>query len=329
MLALQYPLPAFQRNQNPQSLCKLKPSLLLAPSHSRTRNSTSNSTPFSSIFLPKARVLVSASESSVAEVEEVEEKGRLNDGDTVLPLGLRKDSIPRHVAIIMDGNSRWARARGLPTGSGHEAGVKALKEILKLSCKWGIRVLTVFAFSYENWLRGKPEVDFLMYLLESVLQTEVENLHREEIRLSVIGDTSKLPNSLQQLIKEAEVRTRNNMQLQLIVALSYSGRNDIVQACQKIAYRVKEGLLQPADITESVIEQELATNCAVDSPNPDLLIRTSGELRVSNFLLWQAAYSELFFSPSLWPDFGEDEYAEALLSFQHRKRRFGGRVSEE
>lgn len=152
------------------------------------------------------------------------------------------------------------------------------------------------------------------------------NLDRENIRLCVIGDSSRLPESLQKLINEAEEMTKSNTRLDLLVAVSYSGRNDIVQACQKIASKVKDGLLEPVNITESIIEQELETNCAADFPCPDLLIRTSGELRVSNFLLWQLAYTELFFTSSLWPDFEESDYVDALRSFQQRQRRFGGRI---
>ncbi|CAA6661685.1 unnamed protein product [Spirodela intermedia] len=242
------------------------------------------------------------------------------------PPGLTPELMPRHVAFIMDGNSRWAKERGLPTSAGHEAGYRSLREIVRLSSYWGIKVLTVFAFSSENWLRPKTEVDFLMRLFEGVIRENLEDFKRQGIRLCIIGDATKLPPSLQKLAMEAAEVTRENAVIELLVAVSYSGRSDIVQACQKIAQRVKDGTLEPADITEAVIEEELVTNCIINSPYPDLLIRTSGELRLSNFLLWQSAYSELYFSKSLWPDFGEAEYVDALSSFQQRQRRFGLRT---
>nr|XP_010910432.2 dehydrodolichyl diphosphate synthase 2 isoform X1 [Elaeis guineensis] len=248
------------------------------------------------------------------------------DEEDALPSGLRREWLPRHVAVIMDGNSRWAKARNLPTSAGHEAGYRTLREMLRLSCVWGIRVLTVFAFSYENWLRPKVEVDFLMMLFERVLRENIRDFLRECIWVRVIGDSSKLPISLQKLAKEVEEMTRNNSRLELVVAVSYSGRRDIAQACQKISQKVKHGLLEPEQITESLIAQELETN-GVEFPYPDLLIRTSGEERLSNFLLWQSAYSELFFTETYWPDFGEADYVEALSSFQKRQRRFGQRIT--
>ncbi|KAL6006352.1 Cis-prenyltransferase 4, chloroplastic [Asimina triloba] len=264
---------------------------------------------------PNLCIFAAAASSSAAEAS-------VDAGQISLPDGLRDGPVPRHVAVIMDGNARWARARGLPPSAGHQEGVRSLKEMVKLSCMWGVKVLTVFAFSSQNWLRPKAEVEFLISLFESVLRADIENFVKEKIRLRVIGDSSKLPQSLQKLIAEAEEMTKNNTRLDLMVAVSYSGRGDIVRACQKIASKVKDGLLEPADISEMLIEQELETN-AVDFPSPDLLIRTSGELRVSNFLLWQLAYTELFFTGSLWPDFGEAEYAQALRSYQERQRRFG------
>lgn len=243
-----------------------------------------------------------------------------------LPYGLDPHSMPKHVAIIMDGNSRWAEKRGLPATAGHEAGRRALSKVVKLSCKWGIKILTVFAFSTDNWLRPKTEINFLMDLFQIVLKEELENFNRENIRLSVIGDLSRLSNSLQILIAEAEHRTKENSQLNLIVGLSYSGRDDILQACQQLAKQVDDGLLKPTDITESMFEKELKTSCAGGLGSPDLLIRTSGEQRLSNFLLWQLAYTELYFADSFWPEFGEAQYAEALYTFQCRQRRFGKRV---
>ncbi|THG08460.1 hypothetical protein TEA_001147 [Camellia sinensis var. sinensis] len=299
-------------------------------------------------------------------VEEEEDVGA--GEEETLPAGLRRDLMPDHVAVIMDGNRRWARMRGLPSGSGYEAGVRALRVLVKLCCRWGIRVLTVFAFSSDNWFRPKVEVDFLMNLLERGMNDELDNflrivlnlnhlewsgimttkpnnsrgpskkaknrqaiddfdhLFRENIRISSIGDSSKLPDPIQGLITDAEERTKHNSGLQLIVAVSYSGKYDIVQACQSISLKVKDSLIEPEDINEFLIEQELQTKCT-EIPDPDLLIRTSGELRVSNFFLWQLAYTELYFTQSHWPDFGEIEFVEALQSFQQRHRRYGKRDS--
>ncbi|KAG5550519.1 hypothetical protein RHGRI_015478 [Rhododendron griersonianum] len=249
--------------------------------------------------------------------------GRVEEDDVVrLPAGMRREAMPEHVAVIMDGNRRWARTRGLPAVAGYEAGLRALKGMVQLCCRWGIRVLTVFAFSSDNWLRPKVEVGFLMRLLERGMKGEVNNFMRDNIRFSCIGDPSKLPDPVKELITYAEERTKHNSGLQLIVAVSYSGKYDIVQACQSIALKVKDGVIEPEDINEFLIEQELQTNCA-EIPNPDLLIRTSGELRVSNFLLWQLAYTELYFTRSHWPDFGETEFLMALRSFQQRQRRYG------
>ncbi|XP_047054080.1 isoprenyl transferase-like [Lolium rigidum] len=248
--------------------------------------------------------------------------------ESLLPPGLRAESLPRHVAVVMDGNVRWARARGMPSAFGHEAGRRALEDTVRLSRAWGIRALTAFAFSHENWSRPKLEVDFLMGLFERVINDSVAEFLRDGIRLRVIGDCSRLPASLQRAAREAEEATRNNSQLDLTLAISYSGRRDVVQACRSLAEKVRAGLLRPEDIDESLFAGELETSRGSDElliPCPDLLIRTSGELRLSNFLLWQSAYSELFFTDTLWPDFGEADYLEALCSFQSRDRRFGRR----
>nr|CAB3474863.1 unnamed protein product [Digitaria exilis] len=221
----------------------------------------------------------------------------------LLPGALRAESLPRHVAVVMDGNARWARARGLPSAAGHEAGRRALEETVRLSRAWG----------------------FLMGLFERVIHESVAEFLREGIRLRVIGDSSRLPVSLQRTAREAEDATRNNSQLDLTLAISYSGRRDIVQACRSLAQKVQDKVLRPEDIDESLFADELETSPADELPYPDLLIRTSGELRLSNFMLWQSAYSELFFTDTLWPDFGEDDYLEALVSFQSRERRFGVR----
>ncbi|XP_066310233.1 uncharacterized protein [Miscanthus floridulus] len=244
----------------------------------------------------------------------------------LLPGGLRAESLPRHVAVVMDGNSRWARARGLPSAAGHEAGRRALEEVVRLSRAWGVRALTSFAFSHENWSRPKVEVEFLMGQFERAIRESVAEFLREGIRLRVIGDSSRLPVSLQKTAREAEEATRSNSQLDLTLAIGYSGRRDIVQACRNLAQKVHDKLLKPEDIDESLFADELETSHANELPDyPDLLIRTSGELRLSNFLLWQSAYAELFFTDTLWPDFGEADYFEALVSFQSRDRRFGVR----
>lgn len=231
--------------------------------------------------------------------------------------------MPNHVAVIMDGNRRWAKMRGLPVAIGYEAGRRAFRTVVELCVKWGIDALTVFAFSPENWSRPKMEVDILMGLFERSLKNELEELCRVGIRVSIIGDTSKLSKSLQDLIDKATKTTEENSRLHLLIAVNYSGQYDVVQACQTIAQKVKDGSIQPQDINSALVQQELLTNCS-DFPCPDLLIRTSGELRISNFVLWQLAYSELFFSHSHWPDFGEAEFLEALCSFQQRQRRYGG-----
>ncbi|CAN6443053.1 unnamed protein product [Victoria cruziana] len=253
-----------------------------------------------------------------------EEKGRRSS----LPEGLHTGCLPQHVAVIMDGNYRWARRKGLPVAAGHEAGIRSLQEVVRLSCAWGIPILTVFAFSMDNWNRPQVEVEMLMRLFQSMLKNEIATFQREGIRLCLVGDTSKLPKTLQKLVGEVVEMTKANCRLKLVVAISYSGRNEIVRACQKIASRTRDGQLRPADITESVFEQELDMRLEGGYPDPDLVIRTSGELRLSNFFLWQLAYSELFFTETYWPDFGEAEYVEALLSYQTRQRRFGRRNDE-
>ncbi|KAF9665600.1 hypothetical protein SADUNF_Sadunf16G0139900 [Salix dunnii] len=251
----------------------------------------------------------------------------IGGGAAPLPEGLRREMMPRHVAVIMDGNARWARQRGvLEASAGHEVGGRSLRELVELCCEWGIRVLTVFAFSYDNWTRPKVEVVFLMSLFERMLRSELDNFMRKGIRVSTIGDSSRLPESLKKMLSDVEEKTRDNSILHLIVAVSYSGKYDVTQACKSIAQKVKDGVVQMEDIDESLLEQELETNCS-RYPCPDLLIRTSGELRISNFLLWQLAYTELFFAEALWPDFGKAEFIEALTSYQQRRRRYGGRHS--
>ncbi|PAN16307.1 hypothetical protein PAHAL_3G052600 [Panicum hallii] len=239
--------------------------------------------------------------------------------------GLRKELMPRHVAFVMDGNRRWAEARGLTTAEGHEAGSRALKKIRQLSVAWGIRAITVFAFSQENFRRPEEEVDCCMELIEQGIRDEMEEYTRNGIRLHVIGDPSTRPASLQDAVREAEEMTRNNSRFRMILATGYSGRWDIVQACRELAAKVQDKLLNPEDIDEAMLAGHLSTNVLGEFACPDLLIRTSGELRLSNFLLWQSAYTELYFTNKMWPDFGEDEYIQALKDFQSRERRFGQR----
>ncbi|GAA0151422.1 acyltransferase [Lithospermum erythrorhizon] len=250
-------------------------------------------------------------------------KSNTTEENETLPPGLERDLMPKHVAVIMDGNRRWAKQKGKMAWSGYEAGARSLMWITELCCKWGIRVLTVFAFSSENWLRPKMEVDFLMTLFERALREELDYCIREDIRISVIGDTSRMPNSLVELIAKADKATSNNSKLHFVMAVNYSGQYDVVQACRSISRKVKAGEIEPEDVDGAMVEQELYTSC-VDFPSPDLLIRTSGEQRISNFLLWQLAYTELFFTDAHWPDFGEAEFVEALSSFQQRQRRYGG-----
>ncbi|WCJ29214.1 Undecaprenyl pyrophosphate synthetase family protein [Euphorbia peplus] len=264
-------------------------------------------------------VLATKSEGLAVNEEETEEIEPTPDG-------LRREMMPRHVAIIMDGNGRWAKQHGWLASRGHEAGSRSLMEIIRLCGSWGIKVLTVFAFSSDNWTRPEVEVKFLMSLFERLLKSEMEKFVRQGIRVSIIGDSSKLTPSLQRLISEVEEKTKKNPKLHLLVAVSYSGKYDVLKACKSIASKVKDGEIDPDDIDESLIEQELETNCS-EFPSPDLLIRTSGELRISNFLLWQLAYTELFFAPELWPDFGKEGFVQALTSYQQRQRRFGQRHS--
>lgn len=242
-----------------------------------------------------------------------------------LPHGLDARLLPRHVAIIMDGNSRWAERRGLSRYAGHEAGVRALKEVVRLSCEWGIQALTVFAFSTENWHRPKVEVSFLMQLFQKVVRQELAGFVKDSIQVHIIGDIKRLPEPLQSLILEVEQKTAQNTGLKLTVAVGYSGRYEIVEACKRIAANVQQGNLKPEDITESHVDKELGTSWLEDTRNPDLLIRSSGEQRLSNFLLWQLAYTELFFMDACWPEVDETHYTNALLFYQRRNRRYGTR----
>ncbi|KAL7094992.1 hypothetical protein ACP275_11G139300 [Erythranthe tilingii] len=235
--------------------------------------------------------------------------------------------MPKHVAVIMDGNRRWAKSRGLPVQLGHTAGRRAMKQ-LTLNCKkFGVQVLTVFAFSTENWIRPKEEVEFLMNLFEEVIRSDMEELIQNDMRVSVVGNVGGLRPSLQSLITSSSERSKDNKGMDMVTALNYSGRYDITEATKQIARKVKDGVLGSVeDIDETLIEKHLQTNVIEESSfrNPDLLIRTSGELRLSNFMLWQSAYTELIFVDKLFPDFNEADLVEALTLFQKRQRRYGG-----
>lgn len=229
-------------------------------------------------------------------------------------------ALPKHVAIIMDGNNRWAKKRFLPGVAGHKAGVKAVRRVVEMSAREGIEVLTLFAFSSENWRRPADEVSALMELFLRALEREVKKLHQHNIRLKIMGDTRAFAPRIQELIAEAEQLTANNTQLTLVVAANYGGQWDIANAAQQLAQEVLAGRLQVADINEQNVHQY---TCLADLPAPDLVIRTGGEQRISNFMLWQTAYSEFYFSDALWPDFDENHYRQALLAFTQRTRRFG------
>ncbi|WP_417517403.1 polyprenyl diphosphate synthase [Marinobacter sp.] len=230
------------------------------------------------------------------------------------------DSRPRHVAIIMDGNNRWAKARRLKGVAGHKAGVDAVKAVVETCAREGVEVLTLFAFSSENWRRPKDEVSALMKLFVFALEREVRKLHRNDIRLRIVGDRSAFNSTLQELMAKAERLTSNNTRMTLVIAANYGGHWDIAQATRQVAEKVKEGELQPSDITDDLIQQHLSIG---DLPMPDLMIRTAGEQRISNFMLWHLAYTELYFSPVFWPDFKEDEMRKALQAYAGRQRRFG------
>jgi len=229
------------------------------------------------------------------------------------------------VAIIMDGNGRWAQNRGKPRHAGHRAGVETVREVMEVCGQRGVRILTLFAFSSENWRRPKTEVKMLMELFFTALNREVRRMKKRNVRLRIIGDISAFSDKLQKLIRDSERDTADNDGLLLQVAANYGGRWDITQAARKLAVRVAAGELRPEDITE---EEMAASLSFPDVPDPDLFIRTGGEMRISNFLLWQCAYTELWFCDTLWPDFGERELLAAFRDFAGRQRRFG-RIAEQ
>jgi undecaprenyl diphosphate synthase len=233
---------------------------------------------------------------------------------------LDKSRLPQHVAIIMDGNGRWAKERGKSRIEGHRRGKTSVRVIVEMSRRIGIPFLSLYAFSTENWLRPQDEVHALMGLLEHYLVAEQAKMMRYSIRLLTIGDRSRLPMSVRRTLERVIELTRDNKRMTVILALSYSGRNEIVRMVKQLASEVREGEVDPVEIDEKIIAAHMDTP---DVPDPDLLIRTSGELRISNFYLWQIAYSELYVTSTLWPDFREKEYLQALIEFQRRRRRFG------
>jgi len=243
---------------------------------------------------------------------------------TARPGGSQAPDVPAHIAIIMDGNGRWAAQRGLPRAQGHRAGVEALRRTVRAAGEMGIRYLTIYSFSSENWSRPQSEVLDLMALLKRFIRKDLAELHKNDIRVKIIGRRDDLASDISALLVEAEDLTRDNTGLTLVVAFNYGARDEILRAMQGIAKAVAEGTIDPAEIDEKLIDRNLDT---ADIPDPDLLIRTSGEQRISNFLLWQCAYTEFVFLPVYWPDFGRDELGAAIEEFRTRERRFGGLVA--
>jgi undecaprenyl diphosphate synthase len=236
------------------------------------------------------------------------------------PSELNPQFLPKHVAIIMDGNGRWATQRNMPRTIGHSQGARTLKNLLRCCSDWGISALTVYAFSTENWQRPLDEVNFLMMLFERMLQQELAEMHLKGVKINFLGDLSALPITLNKLVQQAIELTKYNRGIQFNVAINYGGRADITKACQEIAQKIQRGTMQISDITEESIEQHLSTR---GQTAPDLMIRTSGEMRLSNFLLWQLAYTEMYFTDTLWVDFDKQELQKALIAYQQRQRRFG------
>lgn len=235
------------------------------------------------------------------------------------------NKVPAHVAIIMDGNGRWAKRRNRERVYGHREGVNSVKAVVEAAGEIGVKYLTLYAFSSENWSRPKEEVDALMALLVQGIHDELDNIMEKNTRIRVIGDMSKLKPDVRQAVEESLEKTKNNTALNVVIALSYGSRDEIVYAVQKIAQEVKQGRLDVEDITVDTISSHLYT---AGIPDPDFLIRTSGEIRISNFLLWQISYAELYFTPILWPDFKKEQFFEAIYNYQQRERRFG-KISEQ
>ena len=238
---------------------------------------------------------------------------------------LDKKRIPRHIAVIMDGNGRWAKKKGIFRSIGHENGVDAIRRTSRACSRLGVEYLTVYAFSTENWNRPKLEIDALMSILVSALRSELDILLENKIRLSAIGNIESLPKKCQKELREVHEKTSEDFEMTLTLALSYSSKDELVLATRRIAEQVKQGSIDPEEIDEKLIQEHLFTS---EMPDPDLLIRTSGEHRISNYLLWQIAYAELYFCPKLWPDFKEEDLELAIEEYQRRERRFG-KISEQ
>ncbi|RDB33812.1 isoprenyl transferase [Exiguobacterium sp. RIT594] len=232
-----------------------------------------------------------------------------------------EQQVPEHIAIIMDGNGRWAKKRGLPRIMGHREGMKSVREVVRTANELGVKSLTLYAFSTENWTRPEEEVSFLMKLPAQFLESDLKDLNERNVKVEVAGEVSRLPIYTREAVQQAKTDTADNTGLRLIFALNYGGRDEIVQVMQKIAEKVQAGVLRPDMITNEVIEQELMTGSMTDV---DLVIRTSGEQRLSNFLLWQAAYAEFYFTDVLWPEFRRDQFLAAIEDYNQRTRRFGG-----
>jgi undecaprenyl diphosphate synthase len=235
------------------------------------------------------------------------------------------DKVPRHIAIIMDGNGRWAKQKGMPRVLGHRSGVKSVREVTEAAAQVGVEYLTLYAFSTENWNRPPAEVTALMSLLVETIKGEIRDLNKNGVRLLAIGDIEALPAPTYKALMDGIEKTKNNTRINLVLALNYSAKWEILHATRLLAEQAAAGTLNPAEINEELFENALSTR---GIPDPELLIRTSGETRISNFLLWQIAYAELYFTPVFWPDFGKKELLAAIASYQNRERRFG-KISEQ
>lgn len=238
---------------------------------------------------------------------------------------INPEKVPQHIAIIMDGNGRWAKQKGMPRVLGHRSGVKSVREVTEAAAQIGVKYLTLYAFSTENWNRPPAEVMALMSLLVETIKGEIRDLNKNGVRLTAIGDIEALPAATLKTLREGIEKTKDNNRVTLVLALNYSAKWEILRATRHLAEQVKLGVLKPDEINEAVFERELSTH---GIPDPELLIRTSGETRLSNFLLWQVAYAELYFTPVFWPDFDKKELFKAILSYQNRERRFG-MISEQ
>jgi undecaprenyl diphosphate synthase len=245
--------------------------------------------------------------------------------DNILANEIDREKLPRHIAIIMDGNGRWAKMHGKARVFGHKAGVKSVRKVTEAAAQLGVEFMTLYAFSTENWNRPRLEVEALMLLLVETINTEIKTLHKNNIRLKTIGNIDGLPEISKKALLKGIETTKDNSGMTLILALNYSGHNEIVSMVKSIAEKVESGSVSLDQVDAAMVEEHLYTH---GIPSPELLIRTSGEFRISNFLLWQIAYSEFYFSPLMWPDFGQDQLYEAVIDYQSRERRFG-KTSEQ